>query len=65
MRTCRQGLFPGWQIYFLALHTFTSAALVRAVTLLSGSLQRGKILQSYRRIGTFMIKLFYGLADRK
>ena len=65
MKISRQGLFPGWEIYSLTPHTFTSAASVRAVTLRSGSLQQGKILRSYRRIGTFTIKLFFGLADPK
>src|SRR6266404_2704019 len=65
MRICRPGSFPGWQIYFLTLHMFTNAALVRAVTLRFGSLQQGKILRSSRRIGTFTIRLFYGPADQK
>jgi len=65
MKTCRRGLFPDWQICFPTLRMFTNAALVRAVTLPSGRLQQRKDLRLCRRTGTFTIKLFCGLANRK
>ena len=65
MKICRPGSFPAWQIYFLTPHTFMSAAWVRVATLPFGNLRQRKILPSYRRIGTFTTKLYYGLADPK
>ena len=65
MKTCRRGLFPGWQICFPTLRMFTNAALAEPMTLPSGRLQQRKDLQLCRRTGTFTIKLFCGLANRK
>lgn len=65
MKTCRRGLFPGWQICFPTLRMFTSAVLAEPVTLPSGRLQQTKVLQLCRRTGTFTIKLCCALANRK